>query len=113
MTDHNDDNDNPTSFGGFAFPMPPELAQQMRRHHDMHQMASEDRTLRIFRFLDTLDAEALMTLRMILNQDSASAVNNYFDGMVVTLLRRVHHVDPDTGKPETDLIDADLTREQQ
>ena len=98
MTDH-DPHDEPQGFG-FAVPVPGGLLDGLRHHHDMQTIERATRASRIDRFMDGLDVDGLLALRDILNQDSASAMNNFFDGQCVTLLRRIHHVDPQTGDPE-------------
>jgi hypothetical protein len=57
----------------------------------------------IAEFLDSLDAKQLTVLRKILG---APKLVDFFDGMAYTLLRRIHGVDPDTGKsPEEALAE--------
>ena len=88
MTDHDPD-DHP--------PLVLDIGGALRAAHERHHMESEDRAASVDRLLDGLNVEQLIALRYLLNQDSKSAMNNYFDGQVITLLRRVHGVDPVTG----------------
>ncbi len=91
MTDHEHDEE-PHGFA-FAFPVP----EAVRSAHERHRMEAEDLSARAYRLVDTLTPDQLIGLRFILNQDSESAMNNYWDGRVVAILRRVHGVDPLTG----------------
>ena len=87
-----DDNDEPRAFG-FAIPIP----DGIREERDRRNMAAEERSRAVDRFFDGLNVEQLMILRTIFNQSDAATMNQYFDGRVYELLRRVHGVDPDTG----------------
>jgi hypothetical protein len=86
-------NDEQPHVHAFAIPVP----ESIRRERDRERMEAEERLASVDRFLDSLNVEQLMALRYVLNQDKASAMNNYFDGQVVTLMRRVHGVDAVTG----------------
>lgn len=106
MTDQTPDDDMP----GFAVPVPAGLLAGLQEQHDRCLMDRESRQLRLNRFLDSLDVDQLLALRDILNHDSTSAMNNYWDGQVAAILRLIHHVDPGTGQPEptiSDLTGAD------
>lgn len=101
MTDHHDDD---AHFA--AVPVPAEVLAGMVRHADLHAMDRQQRQLRLDRFLDGLDVDGLLALRDLLNHDTDSSMNNYFDGQIRTLLRRIHHVDPRTGEPEIPAVPA-------
>lgn len=84
--------------GAIEIPLEGIREDEQRRHLRAH-----DRQNRLYAFLDGLDPEGLLVLRSILNnggEDGAWASNQYIDGMVVTLLRIKHDVDPD--HPEDD-----------
>ena len=53
-------------------------------------------------FLDGLTVEQAMAMRHILNMTQTSPMNQFYDGVLVGLLRYVHHVDPETGKSRTE-----------
>jgi hypothetical protein len=57
--------------------------------------------LEIYEFLDSLTPRQLAAFRKIVN---APKLLEYFDGMAHTLLRRVHGVDPDTGRSVEDAL---------
>jgi hypothetical protein len=63
------------------------------------EIEDEANRAKLYGFLDSLDADQCLALRMILQTHRRSAPLNYVEGMVVSLMRRVHKVDPDTGKP--------------
>jgi hypothetical protein len=77
---------------------------------DRARMEAEVQQATVYRFLDELAPEQLVALRMILNQDSKSAMNNYWDGQVATLLRRIHGVDPWTGLTPQEAIERQGAR---
>lgn len=104
-----DEDENQPIFGG-ALPIPSGLVAALTADHDRAHMRAEERDARITRFLDSLDVDQLMALRSILNMggpDTAFGLNQYYDGQAATLLRVVHHVDPDTGEDPLAQLKAD------
>jgi hypothetical protein len=105
--EQSDGGDDPCSPDGFAVQLPAGLGSLLHQHavrqHDRHHMEIESIEMRINNFLDSLDVEGLLVMRKILNADRDSGPNNYFDGMVVTILRVVHHVDAD-GRTQAELL---------
>jgi hypothetical protein len=98
MADNDDQNDDrEPHLHGFAMRVPEGLIRAMEHEHDRAHMEVESFQQRIFSFFDSLNVEQLMTMRTILNADAKSWANNYFEGQVVTILRLIHGVDPDTG----------------
>jgi hypothetical protein len=87
-------------FEAFGLPLPPELGELLKRQHDRAHIAADANQARIDRFLTALDVDGLMAMRTILCMgDMAKSLSaNFWDGQVVSLLRYVHKVDPDTGK---------------
>lgn len=87
---------------GFAFAVPAHIAeaiqQDHRDYHDRVNMAADDRENRVFDFLNGLDVEQLMTLRMISNIDRDASFMQYIDGLAVGWLIHKHQVNPITGK---------------
>lgn len=90
--------------GGFAFgvplPVPPALAELLRKGVDQTQMTAESLAAQVERFVSGLDVDGLMALRIMLNTGDMgkSLTAQFFDGQLVAILRYVHHVDPDSGK---------------
>ena len=100
-----DDTDGAPMFG--PIPVPAGVFEAIQRGHEAAHMRAESREARIEHLLDTLDVEGLLALRLILNhgdQDSAWAMNQYYDGQVASILRRVHQVDPYTGEDPTQAL---------
>lgn len=99
--DNTPDDDGPRGFG-ISIPMPAQIVQALAAEHDRAHMSAEDRTARVEQFIDGLDVEGLLALRTILNAGGDAkrhwAMSQYLDGQVVTLLRRVHGVNPETGR---------------
>ncbi len=94
MADDDENNDNGgASQGGFGFIQLPGSIGQLLEHHA------------------SLNVEQLLMLRKILNADRESVPNNYFDGMIVTLLRVVHHVDSD-GRTVAEVLAAKDARKE-
>lgn len=104
----NDDNERPDddfSVHGFAMPLPASLLRSLSASHDRAHMEVDAGQARIYRFLDGMSIEDLLTLRAVLQM--TEKYPNFIDGMVLTLLRSVHHVDPETGlSPEEALASA-------
>lgn len=98
--------DEPFAFG-LPLPIPPELAEVLAKRHDMNHMAVEATTARVEAFLSGLDVDGLMAMRTILNQGdmTKSLTANFFDGQLVSILKYVKHVDPETGKDPLALDD--------
>lgn len=74
--------------------------EAQRRHREAHEreaMARDDYFARLYGFLDELTPDQLVVLRSILNVGSRKTLQ-FIDGQVVSLLRRVHEVDPITGQ---------------
>jgi hypothetical protein len=108
-TNGNDgNNDHPTGphFHGIAIPVPDGVFPDPRRA----RMAADEREASVNDLLDSLNVQQLVALRRLLNMDQESAMNNYVDGQVVTLLRRIHNVDPHTGMTEQEAIEAAALR---
>jgi hypothetical protein len=98
---------------GFAVPVPlNQLFEGLKSQHDREHLAHDAMTMRLNNFLDEMSVEQLMTLRHILNQDQDSTSNNFFDGQIYTLLRIVHHVDANSGKPEVPLPTRDSSADR-
>jgi hypothetical protein len=68
---------------------------------DRRRMEHASTTLEIYEFLDSLSPQQLVAFRKILNMPK---LLDYFDGMAHALLRRVHGVDPDTGRSVEDAL---------
>jgi hypothetical protein len=94
--EHNDE----VHVRGFAFPLPANLGALLAGQQQRQQLEVESAQQRIFNFLDSLNADDLFTLRRMLSCDA----NNHFDGMIITLLRVVHKVDPDSGLSEEEML---------
>jgi hypothetical protein len=94
--------DVPGGFGGFAFPIPPELEEALQKAHDQAHMRAEATAARVDNFLATLDVDGCIAMRTILNTGDmkGSVIANFFDGQMVAMLRYRHHVDPETGEPD-------------
>jgi hypothetical protein len=86
--------------GGMSIPLPAELLARLSAEHDKQHMSLEAEQAREDRFLDSLDVDGLLALRWILrsNPENAFANNSRYDGVIETLLRRVHKVNND-GEP--------------
>jgi hypothetical protein len=91
--EQSDGGDDPCSPDGFAVQLPAGLGSLLHQHavrqHDRHHME--------------IESIEMLVMRKILNADRDSGPNNYFDGMVVTILRVVHHVDAD-GRTQAELL---------
>ncbi len=88
-------------------PVPGEFLEMLASpdERDRRRMQGEELRQRVTNFLDTATAEQLLALRVILNMgrgDAAGLSNEFFDGQIVTILRVVHQVNPDTGKSYAD-----------
>lgn len=71
--------------------------------HDRFRMEGLATMNELSEFLDSLNVKQLTALRKILNMPK---LLDFFDGQAYILLRRVHGVDPDTGKsPEEALAE--------
>ncbi len=80
-----------------------QIIRGLGHDHDRCRMEADAARLEVFEFLDSLDARQLIALRRVLNSPK---LLDYYDGMAHTLLRRIHGVDPDTGKsPEEALAE--------
>lgn len=90
----NDDQHKHEHVHTFAVPL-----DAVMRQHDRGQQAAEMWTLRMLNFIDSLSVDQVIVLRRILNMDSDSAWNMYWDGQLAAILRLVHHVDEFTGEP--------------
>jgi hypothetical protein len=88
------------SFEGFGIPIPPEIADLLRKSHDQQHMTAEATAARVDAFISGLDVDSLMALRTILNQGDMikSMSANFWDGQLVAILKYVKGVDPETGK---------------
>lgn len=91
----NEEQDGPRAFG-FAVPASA-VFEHMHAHQDHHDMENATMAQRINALFDSLDVEQLVTLRRMFAMDGRSGMNNYFEGQIVTMLRRVHNVDPESG----------------
>ncbi len=87
--------------GFFALPMG-DMFENMRGLADRRAIAGEAMAMSVYSFMDGLNVEQLIALRRMLCCDEESRMNQFFDGQIVSILRLVHHVHPDTGKPESD-----------
>lgn len=83
-----------------------------RAQHDRYHMAQEELSRSIDRLLDELNVDQLMSLRKIFAMERDSAIMNNLDGQVISILRRVHHVDSMTGDPLSDLTMERLDSQQ-
>lgn len=83
------------------------IGAMMAQAHDRAHLEAVSMIQRIYAFLDSLNVEQLLCLKKILQADGKSYMNNYFEGQVVTLLRMVHNVDPDTGLTVEQALAAD------
>jgi hypothetical protein len=92
------DDDDQLPMGLFAGPIS-ELLETQQKAHDRRHMALDVVMTEVYNFLDGLNVTQLLAMRRILNLgDGGECVNNnYIDGQVITLLRRVHNVNPSTG----------------
>lgn len=95
MTDHDDHSDDP-----HIHVVPAGMAEALQHASEMHAMAVDAQTSRVYRLLDTLDPDGLLALRTILNQDQTSTSNQYWDGQIASILRVIHRVHPYTGEPD-------------
>jgi hypothetical protein len=67
-------------------------------------MIGSQMAARIDNVLDGLDVEELMVLRIILGHGAEHlSLYSRIDGQIIALLRRVHHVDAETGLSVDDL----------
>lgn len=83
------------------------LLGERQEAHDRRVMRARDNTTRIHEFLDGLSVDQLLALRIILNQSGPEETNQFFDGMVVSLLRLIHKVDPESGEdPAKKLLES-------
>lgn len=84
----------------FGIPLPEGLAKAFKETHDRMRMAAEANEARVDAFLAGLSVDGLMALRTILcTGDMAKSCSaNFWDGQIVSILKYVHKVDPDTGK---------------
>lgn len=80
------------------------VPEMLRAAHARREMQVAERSAAIDRLLDGLGVDGLMAMRTILNQGSPAESNQFFDGQIRTLLRRVHGVDPDTGMTEQEML---------
>jgi hypothetical protein len=117
MSDETPDDDQRGRGFSFELPLPGDLVRAVVEHRDRAEMTATDKRVRVEAFLDGLDVDQLLALRFILNccggEEGAFAMNQYFDGMVYTLLRRVHGVNPDTGRDAAaDLLEQEAARQQ-
>jgi hypothetical protein len=94
-SDDFDPPDDDVHIHGFAMPIPESLLRSLSASHDRSHMEVDAGQARIYAFLDDMPIEDLLTLRAILQM--TEKYPNFIDGMVLTILRAVHHVDPDTG----------------
>jgi hypothetical protein len=93
------DDDEQPAMGLFAGPIS-ELFESQQKAQDRRHMAVEVVMTEIYEFLDGLSVTQLLALRRVLNLGDGSecANNNYIDGQIITLLRRVHNVNPLSGE---------------
>ena len=103
MSEH--EHDDEPAFG-IAIPIP----ACVRQAHDRQHMKAEDRAAAVDRLLDGLDVEQLLALRTILNLANPERMNQYIDGQVVTLLRRIHGVDSSTGLTPQETLEREANR---
>ena len=97
MTD--DDHEEDHEIHGISIPLPGlrNLLAQTSAQHEREHMEGMSTQQQIYGLLDSLTVEQLLALRVMLGIDSKSAMCNYFEGQVVSILRLVHGVDPATG----------------
>ncbi len=110
-SEHDDHGDHPHIHGFAALPLG-EMLGVARHEHDRAQIRSAEMRATIFGFLDGLDVDQLRALRLILNMcgDSDRELSEFFDGQVVSIMRLVHHVNPDTGQSlEEELAGKDVS----
>jgi hypothetical protein len=83
-------------------PIPPHIVAAMQEQKDKEEMTAEEMRQKRYAFIDGLTPDQLIQLRHIVNMKRMGL--NYLDGMIATLLRVVHGVDPETGiSPEAAL----------
>lgn len=87
--------------------LPLGLMTSLGRERDRMRMTYQEKRVTLDRMLESLGVEELMALRFMLAGDpEMAAVNNAaFDGMIYSILRLKHGVDPDNGKRPEDLFE--------
>ena len=101
-------NDDGQEIHGFAMPVPAGLLRAISADHARAHMEQDAGQNRIYQFLDDLSVEDLLTLRAVLSM--TEKYPNFVDGMVLTLLRRTHGVDPDTGLTPAEALAGEPTK---
>lgn len=98
--DHDDHEGHDHHLHGFSIPVPAglgRLLQEAAGSSDRSEMQVRSMQERIYSLLDSLNVEQLMALRVMFGTDGKSPMCNYFEGMIVTVLRLTHGVDPESG----------------
>lgn len=101
---------------GFINPedLPPEMLEHIRQHQDQADMTAESYSNSVFHFLDSLDAEGLRTLNLMLHQiasGSGSILAAFYEGQVQMLMKSKHNVCPVHGVNHADEALQDMLKD--
>lgn len=73
--------------------LPPGFLEMLRKQHDMHEMSHVDQSHQIAALVRELDADQLITLRMLLALTGGrEGLSGYFQGMITQRLQEAHGV---------------------
>ena len=77
--------------------LPPEMLEHIKQHQDQADMSAESYSNSVHHFFDSLDAEQLRTLNLMLHQivgGTGSVLAAFYEGQVQMMMKHKHNVCP-------------------